>query len=418
MAYLITQIELAQPLGAIAVPADHTGVALIVRRGGRPVGFVMEELPAGGRLAPDEIQRLLEARIKPYLLNGDDAATEPHATVPRSLTVAICTRDHPDDLARCLGSLERQRSAGWPFQILVVDNAPSTDATARLAAARPEVRYILEPMPGLNFARNRAVAEADTEMLAFIDDDVTVDPHWLDGLRHAVTAHPDAGAVTGLVLPAELATPAQVLFEKRGGFEKKFDTIRYGATLPGHPFYPCVGGKFGTGCNMAFQRKVLLELGGFDEALDTGPPLPGGGDTDMLYRVVRAGHPLVYEPRFLLFHRHRREIDALRRQYSRSWGQGLMAFVAKSYGSDPEQRSNLRRLVRWWFGNELRELYDSLRGRHVLPPDMLWAELCGGILGILGAYPRSRRLIERIRRQYSAAMSARGSTAARPTALR
>ena len=214
-------------------------------------------------------------------------------------------------------------------------------------------------------------------MIAFIDDDVTIDRYWLSGLRRAIARYPDAAAFTGLVLPSELETESQILFERAGGFEKSFETIRYGQTLPGNPFYPCVGGKLGTGCNMAFLRKVALDLGGFDEALDTGPPLPGGGDSDMLYRIIRAGYPLIYEPRFMVFHRHRRGYDQLRRQYCRSWGQGLMAFVVKTYGSDVTQRPKLRRLLLWWFGYKLHGLSESLRGKHVLPPGLLG----GGTVG-------------------------------------
>jgi GT2 family glycosyltransferase len=198
-----------------------------------------------------------------------------------------------------------------------------------------------------------------------------------------------------------LETEAQILFEKRGGFEKSFTTIRYQSTRPGDPYYPCIGGKFGTGCNMAFRREVLQALGGFDEALDTGAALPGGGDTDMFYRVVRAGYPLIYEPQFMVFHRHRRELKQLRQQYARRWPQGLMAFLAKTYGSDVSHRPQVRRLTLWWFETHLRELIASLRGNHILPARMILAELWGGIVGILIAYPRSVSRLKRIRRQFA-----------------
>jgi GT2 family glycosyltransferase len=124
------------------------------------------------------------------------------------------------------------------------------------------VRYFLEPREGLNFARNRALEVSTADIIAFIDDDVTIDRGWFDGLRCALNQHPDAAAFTGLVLPVELKTEAQILFERRGGFQRNFYSKRYGATLPGHHSYPCVGGKFGTGCNMAIRRSVLVRLGG------------------------------------------------------------------------------------------------------------------------------------------------------------
>jgi glycosyltransferase involved in cell wall biosynthesis len=287
-----------------------------------------------------------------------------------------------------------------------VDNAPPDDRT-REAAERAGVRYAREPVPGLDVARNRALAEARGEWLAFLDDDVVADPGWLGGLYEALAVHPDAAAVTGAVLPLALETEAQVLFERAGGFRRGFRPYRYhGSTLPGNPLYPTGPGIFGAGANMAFRREVLLALGGFDEALDTGPPLPGGGDLDVFYRVVRSGAPLVYWPAALVFHEHRRSLAALRRQYH-SWGTGFMAFLTKGYRTDPPQRRKLRRMVAWWVGYQLRRLHGSVRGRTALPTAMVLAELWGGVQGLAGEYGRSERRVARLRQRYPRAEAAR-----------
>jgi len=408
MPYTIHTIELTQSLPALAVPEGDTGIALVLRYAGRPVGFILHELPSPANFTLGALSQLIAERVPAQVLALPPTADVSAGAAPKpSLTIAVCTKDNPKDLAACLDRLleMRRTHATDTFEILVVDNAPSDNQTREVVTARPGIQYVLEPKPGLDFARNRAIQEATGEFLAFVDDDAFVDLGWLDGFRKVLSEHPDVAAITGLVLPAELQTPAQILFEKRGGFEKKFETVRFGGTLAGHPFYPCVGGKFGTGCNMAFRRAVLIELGGFDEALDAGVTLPGGGDTDMFYRVIRAGYPLVYEPQFLVFHKHRRELTQLRRQYARSWGMGLMAYVAKTYRYDTEQRSNLRRLLIWWFSNGARELLCSLRGKHVLAPDMLLAELSGGFLGLCGAYGRSQQRARQIRRQFPATLN-------------
>lgn len=405
VAYRIVEIELSEAIPAISISRAEKGVAIVVRRKGRPIGFLMKELAPDSTLDAEAVGRIIRQGIKPALINGERSggANADGTGQVRSLTVAICTKDNPEDLSNCMNRLLRVRDDApeGTFEVLVVDNAPSDERTRQLVETLSGVRYIMEPKPGLNCARNRALCEASGEILAFIDDDVIVDRFWVSGLAKAIAEHPDAAAFTGLVLPSELVTEAQILFERNGGFERSFETIRYGQTIPGHPFYPCVGGKFGTGCNMAFRRRVLLDLGGFDEALDTGAALPGGGDTDMFFRVIRAGYPLVYEPQFMVFHRHRREYKQLRRQYCRSWGQGLMAFVFKSYKTDVAQRPNLRRLVFWWFRSCLRNLQKSVMGKHVLPPDMLLAQLWGGIIGLLWAYPRSVKRIDQIRKHNS-----------------
>lgn len=402
MPYTITQIEVTEPLPTVSLSELDTGIALVVRRNDKPIGFIMQALPANSILSPDDLGELIVKEVGSKILQESikEELTKPSSCQPLSLTIAICTKDRPDNLARCLNSLLLLQPVIQSLEILVVDNAPSDDRTQALVASLPQVRYVREPMPGLDFARNQALKSASCEILAFIDDDVTVDRKWLSGLLEAWTENPDAGAFTGLVLPYELETQAQILFEQRGGFRRGFEKIRYGQTLPGNPLYPCGAGSFGAGCNMAFRREVLLKIGGFDEALDTGAPLPGGGDLDIFYRVIRAGYPLVYEPQYLVYHQHRREYAKLRRQYW-SWGLSLMAFAVKSYHSDPSHRALLVRLVGWWLKDQLRQFKSSLKGSHVLPPDLLLAEIWGSIVGLLGEYPRSLRRVEKIRRQFS-----------------
>lgn len=415
------EIELTRPLPELSLSAEETGVALVVRRRDRPVGFVLHALPAGATLSPKEVGGLIATeageKVVEEMVREELRPALAPAPLP-ALTFAVCTHDRPDLLKRCLQSVLSLRTAGAAasdpgraneapavevqpeFEILVVDNAPSDDRTRRLVESLQGVRYAREPMPGLNFARNRALAEANGELIAFLDDDVTVDRGWLAGLAEAWSENEDAGGFTGLVLPYELDTRAQVLFEQRGGFRRGFHRIRYGRTLAGNNLYPAGAGIFGAGCNMTFRRDLLKRLGGFDEALDTGPPLPGGGDLDIFYRVVRAGYPLVYEPRCLVRHRHRRAYAQLRRQYW-TWGLGFMAFLMKSHASDVEGRSRIRSTVAWWFPYQGGKLCKSLLRRHALPPDLLLAELWGGVVGLAGEYGRSRRRVRRIRERFA-----------------
>lgn len=404
-AYTIVELEITQSLPTVCIPADKTGVALIVRRKEKPIGFLMEALPPESILTPQDLAGRLECEVGVKLLQ-ESIREELIAPVSQeqipSLTVAICTKDRPENLARCLASLLRlQVSENLAnFEILVVDNAPADERTKQVVTALSGVRYVREPRAGLDFARNRALREATGEIIAYLDDDVTVDRMWLAGLLEAWAENPDAAAFTGLVLPYELATEAQILFEKRGGFRRGFEKIRYGKKLAGNPLYPCGSGIFGVGCNMALRRDILLKLGGFDEALDTGPPLPGGGDLDIFYRVIRAGYPLVYEPQYLVFHQHRQDLAGLRRQYW-SWGLGFMAFVVKSYRQDRSQRTKFRLLIGWWFKDQLRQLAESIFGRNALPPGMILAEFWGGVVGLFGEYTRSMKRVEKIRRQVS-----------------
>lgn len=401
MPYPIIHIEITKPLPCIQIKPEETGIALVIRYCDRPIGFIIKELTADSNLSQSALQTLLSEKMASKVIQEkireELIKTPPPSSFP-SLTVAICTKDRPDNVTRCLTELQKLKIPDnfTNIEILIVDNAPSDDQTKEVVRKFAGVRYVRELKVGLDFARNRVLKEANTELIAFLDDDVVVDRQWLLGLIEAWTENPDAGAFTGMVLPYELETEAQILFELRGGFGRGFEKIRYGKILVDNPLYPCGAGIFGAGCNMAFRRELLLKIGGFDEALDTGASLPGGGDLDIFYRVIRAGYPLIYEPCYLVYHQHRREMAQLRRQYW-SWGLGFMAFVVKSSENDPSQRSKFRALVQWWFKDQFLQLIKSLLGKNILSPDMILAELWGGIQGLLGAYQRSQQRTAKIR---------------------
>ena len=405
--YLLADVDVAQPLPHLALSPEHDGVGILVRCARRPIGFVLRALPPGTSLTPADLTRLVDGAAN--RASHDAAASATTAGTP-TLTAVVCTRNRPEMLARCLASLhelaQAPAAARVRLEILVVDNAPSDDRTREIVARSREARYIQAPVQGLDFARNCALREARGDFVAFFDDDVTVDGGWLDGFVAALAADPDAAAVTGPVLPYELATRAQILFEEYGGFGHRFDRIRHETARATDPLFPCKPGRVGAGCNMAVRRSLTLALGGFDEALDTGAPLPGGGDLDIFYRLLRAGHAIVNEPQCLVFHQHRRLYTELRHQMW-TWGLGYMAFVAKSYRADPAQRTKFRRVVRRWFWR--RSLHAALcaAGRVRRPVGLALAQLAGGVVGLFGEYPRSERRVRNLLANHAVALESR-----------
>lgn len=372
--------------------ADDGGLTVELFHDGAPVGLELiarKDLPPEGLdplslLGPEARTAIAADRLRRRMAMPADRAL--------SFSVAICSKDRPDWVARLLDSLLPQLDEA-PFEVLVVDNAPSDDATRLAVAARPPVRYVREPLAGLDFARNRALNEARGDVVAYLDDDVIVCAGWARALHEVWGANPDAGVVTGLVLPMLTETRAQILFERGGGFRRGFLPLRSGRTQFRDPMHPCGAGKFGAGANMSVDRTLVLGLGGFDEALDTGRPLPGGGDLDIFFRVLRAGRMLVYEPRLAVRHEHRREMDALDRQYF-TWGLGLMAFLDKSFRSDRAARPGLWRLAVWWW---LIYMPRRLVRGDPVPASMIRSELRGAAKGMLGEYARSRRRSARVR---------------------
>jgi hypothetical protein len=182
MSYLIAEVDICHRVESLEINASHSGVAVIVRRSGRPIGFFMKPVAAGSvlALASETLERWIESEIDPDLLRGRTA--KPFQVIFRelpSLTVAVCTRDRSHLVERCLASIERIRNWGrHPFrsiEVLLIDNAPSDERTKAFAKSQSQIRYILEPMPGLDFARNRAAQEASGDLIAYLDDDVVVD---------------------------------------------------------------------------------------------------------------------------------------------------------------------------------------------------------------------------------------------------
>jgi glycosyltransferase involved in cell wall biosynthesis len=313
------------------------------------------------------------------------------------ISVAVCTRDRPGLLERCLRAIE---SLDYPsFELVVVDNAPSNDRS-REVVSRSRARYVRENRPGLDWARNRAIAEANHDIVAFTDDDAVVDPGWLRGFASAF-ASPGVMGATGLVAPLELATQAQVLFEHvYGGMGKGMR-----GRLFHRDFLPrsrMIGvHEFGVGANMAFRKVAFDLVGPFDTALDVGTPSGGGGDLDMFHRMAAAGLPLWYEPRALVWHQHRREMAALRKQLYAD-GKSFTVYLLKLLrtGSVP-RRQVVRYACSTWGLWLVKRVVRGLLGRDPLPLPLLWAGLQGALAGP-AAYVSTYRQDRRIRVQLGA----------------
>lgn len=313
-----------------------------------------------------------------------------HARDPRTpITVAVCTRNRAAQLSHCLDAIAALDYPSDLLDIVVVDNAPVDETTKQVVARYPGMRYVREPAPGLDRARTRAIQEARGQVIAYTDDDVSVDAGWVKAIARAFEDEPHAMAVTGLVVPDELDTPAQLLFERYGGFGRGFrravyrvpdgvGTVRlYGGT-----------GRFGTGANMAFRRVFFDRHGVFDPALDVGTPANGGGDLEMFLRVLKQGYALVYEPAATVRHRHRRSYAELRTQIANN-GVGFYAYLVRTARTYPEDRGAVIRLGAWWlWWWNVRRLIAGLFGRGQVPLDLVIAELKGSLAGLTRFRPQ------------------------------
>jgi GT2 family glycosyltransferase len=224
--------------------------------------------------------------------------------------------------------------------------------------------------------------------VAFTDDDARVDSEWLQSLLVHFT-DPTVAVVTGITMPLELESEAQLCFELTNGFGRGFVRQRFDSSIQN----PLAAGVLGAGANMAIRRSVLEEIGFFDESLDCGTPTRSGGDQEFFYRVLAHGHRIVYDPSALVWHRHRRDWTDLR---STIFGYGVGVFAWWTRALMRERELSLFRMAPGWFLKyHVRNLFRALlRKPHSLPLDLALAELCGALLGPLN-YFRSRRLVKK-----------------------
>jgi len=231
------------------------------------------------------------------------------ASVP--VSVVICTRNRAAHLKQCLTALKKLRCT--PQEIVVVDNAPEDDETEKVVQGFADVKYVKEPRPGLDFARNTGILNSTQEVVAFTDDDVRVQPNWV---YHVFETFRDkkVGAMTGLIIALAIDTEAQFIFEKywsfnRGYMDKTYDDHFFNSTLPtGPPVW-----EIGAGANMAFRRSAFEVTGFFDELLDVGAA-GCNGDSEMWFRILHKGFNIKYNPRAITSHEHRKDITGLKKQ--------------------------------------------------------------------------------------------------------
>jgi GT2 family glycosyltransferase len=238
-------------------------------------------------------------------------------------------------------------------------------------------------------------------VIAYTDDDVVVDPGWVSALAQVFGENPEVMAVTGLVVPYELETEPQVLFEQYGGFGRGFEQkwYRLDHEKTRRETFHIHASKFGTGANMAYRRSLLEKLGGFDPALDVGTVTNGAGDLDIFFRVLQEGYVLVYEPSAIVRHRHRRDYSGLRTQVSNN-GISFYAYLVRNALAYPTERWAICRfgLGHFWRRHLRRLLLNFLRPT-VFPRELIVVELKSIFRGLC-CYPKARRRAAQIARTF------------------
>ena len=418
-------IDLSEPLPALGGgTCRHRSARCLVVLRGAPLATVDLPIPPGGltpaqvadalwdplrRKIVSELARLRLSAPGSIPVEGFDLGTiERHRTEPRA-TVVIATRERPEQLEQCLLSV--LDGVVVPEHLLVVDNAPETEATRelveRMALEHPSISYQREDRAGLGRAHNAALPAIRTELVAFTDDDVLVHHWWLARIVDAFDAGDDVACVTGMIAPLELETATQQIIETHAGFNKGFARRLFD---PKHDhsedsLFPFAAGVFGSGANMAFDTAYLRSVGGFDDALGAGTIALGGDDLAAFYDVMAHGRQLVYEPAAIVAHRHHRDIPALQRQ-AYGYGAGLSAHLTRCLINDPKVALTMLRGLPPAVRRAVRIAAPETSSTMPSPPRSLALHHVRGMASGPLRYLRSRRADRALRRETPAPVGA------------
>lgn len=248
------------------------------------------------------------------------------------ITVVLCTYNRHESLARALESIaasQLPQSIEW--EVLIVNNN-STDRTQEVVddfcnRYPARFRYLFEPRQGKSYALNAGIRQSRGEILAFADDDATVESSWLWNLTSALHGGEWAGAGGRIipVWPNQLPRWLSPDTPQAMGPFVAFDMGSEAVPLLCPPY----------GANMAFRREEFEKYGSF--RTDLGPR-PNSEvrheDTEFVKRLLAGGERLRYEPLAVVYH------------------------------PATEDRLKKRYVLRWWFWHGHSEVAESDRPSH------------------------------------------------------
>ena len=255
----------------------------------------------------------------------------PSAPAPR-ISVVVCVHNAEVTLRDTLEGISQLRYPN--FETIVIDDG-SEDGTATIAAEY-DVRMVRTENRGLSAARNLGIDESTGNIVAFIDGDAWPDPDWLTYLARSFSNEGWVGVGGPNLPPAGDGDLAECVANSPGGPVHVLLSDREAEHIPG--------------CNMAFWRSALEEVGGFDERFRAA-----GDDVDLCWRLQDRGWKLGFNAAAVVWHHHR---NSVRAYWGQQWGYGKAEALLESEW--PEKYNSAGHVT--WGGRVYGKAVPSLLG--------------------------------------------------------
>ena len=291
------------------------------------------------------------------------------------ISVVVPVRNGERSIRECLASLLRMDYPEARREFLVVDNG-STDRTAEIIKSFP-VRYLWEERRGIPYARNQGIAASRGTIVAFTDADCVVSSRWLRELVQGFEEE-GVGGVEGETVDYPPVTPVEQYTARRRSFSYQYRLVSF--------LSPYV-----ITANVAFRREVFDRIGLFD------PHFIGGSDVDFSWRFFEETDlKLRYNPRAVVFHRHRSTMRGFLSQHVRnghslatlkvkypsrlswSWQQELKAWSAVGRFACVAARARIRYAIEGGKKMDLYYPYFTFLRKLAVRLGFLWGTLAGG----------------------------------------
>lgn len=259
-------------------------------------------------------------------------------------SVIIPTLNRANVLPNALRSID-EAASGHTVELIVVDNGSSDETQAvvqAFAAMNATVVYQLEPTPGVCRAKNKGISVAAHPILVFTDDDCRMEADYFDVLARLHDSADKASIIGGRV---ELGDPTDAPIT----IKTDMDMARFGENPNVSP------GGFVHGCNLTMHRKVLDEVGLWDERFGPGAVFRAAEDTEMVYRAHKGGIPILYHPDLIVRHHHGRKTKEDAKKLNRIYQFGNGALLGRY--RDPF----LFKIFYWYTRNWLKEFVGGKR---------------------------------------------------------